>query len=57
MSEVRRKGDSHRCSVLCGGGSAGRKQCSRELAAVEGHSFSSRNPNCGMRLVRAHSEP
>src|SRR5579862_727055 len=38
------------------GGSTGSDQSSDELAAIQGHLFSSRNPNCGTRLVRALSE-
>jgi hypothetical protein len=37
------------------GGSVGSNQGSHELSAVQGHSFSLRNANCGSRLVRALS--
>src|ERR1700676_2025282 len=39
-----------------GGGSAGSNQGTHELPAVHGRSFSSRNPNRGMRPARALSE-
>jgi len=39
-----------------GGGSSGSKQGTYELSAVQGHAFSSRNPNYSMRLMRSLSE-